>query len=43
MFKRFQFFGKEGIEWTKWFRTSQTSKDPQQLGNKLKNEYKDEE
>ena len=37
--KRYQFFGKNGKEWTKWFDCNDTS-DPVQLKGKLKNEYR---
>lgn len=37
--KRYQFFGKNGKERTKWFDCNNTS-DPVQLKGKLKNEHK---
>ena len=39
--KRFQFFGKQGVEWSPWFNVSENSVEPFQLkSSKLKNEYK---
>lgn len=38
--KRYQFYGKKGIEWTEWFNHTGT-KEPYQLGTKLKNEYRE--
>ena len=39
MKKRYQYYSEEGIKWTPWFNYS-GPKIPNQLGNKLKNEYK---
>jgi hypothetical protein len=43
--KRYQFFGKQGIQWTDWFPTNGKSQEPIQLkcykGRNLKNEYKE--
>ena len=39
LFKRFQFRGKHGIEWSKWFPYSGTKEPTQYKG--LKNEYKE--
>lgn len=43
--KRYQLFGKNGIEWSSWFTLNIDCKDvttlePCQLDNKLKNEYR---
>ena len=43
--KRYQLFGKNGIEWSQWFTFNTESKDattfePWQLEPKLKNEYR---
>ena len=39
--KRFQYYGKTGIEWSKWFVVSDNViKEKWQLKNKLLNEYK---
>lgn len=40
LLKRYQFFGKSGIEWTDWFKTSAKQQEEWQVHNKLKNEYK---
>lgn len=37
--KRYQYYTKEGITWTKWFPCRDTG-EHWQLKNKLKNEYK---
>ena len=39
--KRYQYYARDGLHWTDWFKWT-GSKDPWQLKNKLKNEYKDE-
>lgn len=41
-YKRYQFYGKNGIEWTDWFPWNSNSREKWQLKNKLLNEYKDE-
>ena len=43
--KRYQLFGKNGIEWSSWFTFNTECKDvatlePWQLDHKLKNEYR---
>lgn len=38
--KRYQYFSKEGIQWSDWFPFSGPH-EPYQLDKKLKNEYKD--
>lgn len=41
--KRFQYWGPGGIKkWTNWFPCTGSTREPWQLKNKLKNEYKDE-
>ena len=40
--KRYQYYSKNGIVWTSWFKWDSDIRDPWQLKNKLKNEYKDE-
>lgn len=41
MEKRFQFYGKNGIEWSNWFRVKDSEpKDKWQIKNKLRNEYR---
>ncbi len=37
--KRYQYYGPKGIQWTDWF-PYRGPKEPNQLGNKLKNEYR---
>lgn len=37
--KRYQYYSRNGIKWTKWFNFSGTQ-EPYQLGNKLLNEYR---
>lgn len=41
MLKRYQYYSREGIVWTDWFKY-EGEKYIWQLKNKLKNEYKDE-
>ena len=41
MKKRYQYFGKDGIQWSPWFDYD-GEQFPWQLKNKLRNEYKDE-
>ena len=45
-FKRYQYWGREDGEvkklWTHWFRWDSDNRDPWQLKNKLKNEFKEE-
>lgn len=38
--KRYQIFGRKGIEWSPWFNVDEKSSEPWQLKNKLKNEYR---
>lgn len=43
--KRYQLFGRNGIEWSSWFTLNTVGKDittlePWQLDHKLKNEYR---
>lgn len=40
MFKRFQYFSKDGIKWTNWF-VCKRDDEKWQMKNKLLNEYKD--
>ena len=43
MKKRYQYYGKDGIEWTDWFNQRPGySKDKWQVKNKLLNEYKED-
>ena len=39
MEKRYQYYSKDGIKWTNWFKCNY-SDEKWQLKNKLKNEYK---
>lgn len=41
MLKRFQYFSKDGIVWTDWFKCK-SSDNKWQLKNKLLNEYKED-
>lgn len=41
-YKRYQYWSRDGIRWTEWFKWT-GDRDPWQLKNKLRNEYiKDE-
>lgn len=40
MEKRYQYWTKDGIQWTEWFPYD-GPKEPYQLGKKLKNEYRE--
>lgn len=42
IYKRYQYYGPKGIEWTDWFPWEHTSRDKWQLKNKLLNEYKED-
>ena len=42
VYKRYEYFTREGKEWTPWFPWDSDVRDPWQLKNKLKNEYKEE-
>ena len=39
MEKRYQYYSRNGIQWTPWFEY-EGSQEPWQLKNKLKNEYR---
>ena len=42
MLKRYQYYSRDGICWTDWFKWDSDSRDPWQLkSSKLRNEYKD--
>lgn len=42
-FKRYQYFARDGIKWTNWFKVSDTTiEEKWQLKNKLLCEYKTE-
>lgn len=41
-YKRYEYYTREGKTWTDWFIWNSDNRDPWQLKNKLKNEYKDE-
>lgn len=38
--KRYQYYGPNGIQWTEWFNY-EGPEEPRQMGNKLKNEYRE--
>ena len=41
--KRYQYFSRDGIKWTKWFKLIFDKDRPKyQFGKKLLNEYKDD-
>ena len=42
IYKRYQYYGKNGITWTDWFKWDSDLQDKWQLKNRLLNEYKDE-
>jgi hypothetical protein len=42
LYKRYQYFSREGKVWTKWFPWSSDMMDKWQTNNKLLNEYKEE-
>ena len=42
VYKRYQYFSKDGIKWTNWFEWDSDLRDKWQFKNKLLNEYKDE-
>ena len=39
--KRYQFWTKDGIQWTEWFDWDSDLRDKWQLKNRLLNEYKE--
>lgn len=41
-YKRYQYWSREGVSWTDWFKWECNDKPKYQLGRKLLNEYKDE-
>lgn len=41
IYKRFQYYSKNGIEWTNWFIWDSSLREKWQFKNKLLNEYKD--
>lgn len=44
MYKRYQYFGKGGKHWTKWFEIKDSEERPKyQFGRKLLNEYSNEQ
>ena len=42
VYKRYEYFSREGKKFTDWFLWDSANRDPWQLKNKLKNEYKNE-
>lgn len=42
VYKRYEYFSREGKKFTDWFLWDSDNRDPWQLKNKLKNEYKNE-
>lgn len=41
-YKRYQMYTRDGIVWSSWFKWDSDNRDPWQLKNKLKNEYREE-
>lgn len=41
VYKRYEHYTREGKEWTPWFPWDSDNRDPWQLKNKLRNEYKE--
>lgn len=41
IYKRYEYWSREGKKWTDWFVWLSDNRDPWQLKNKLKNEYKE--
>ena len=39
--KRYEYYSREGKRFTSWFEWNSDIRDPWQLNNKLKNEYKE--
>lgn len=42
IYKRYQYYSRDGIVWTDWFKWNSTIRDKWQLKNKLLNEYKED-
>ena len=42
MQKRYQYYSREGIAWTPWFKVRTETKEKYQLKGKLLNEYKED-
>ena len=42
LYKRYQYYSKDGIVWTNWFKCRYEENEKKQMGNKLLNEYTDE-
>ena len=40
--KRYQYYSKDGIKWTKWFDWDSNLRDKWQLKNKLLNQYEED-
>ena len=40
VYKRYEYYTREGKVWTDWFEWESDIRDPWQLKNKLRNEYK---
>ena len=40
-YKRYQYWTREGKKWTEWFVWTSDDRDPWQLKNRLRNEYKE--
>ena len=40
-YKRYEYWTSEGKKFTEWFKWDSDNRDPWQLKNKLKNEYKE--
>lgn len=41
-YKRYEYWTREGKKFTEWFKWDSDNRDPWQLKNRLKNEYKEE-
>ena len=41
-YKRFEYITRDGKKWTEWFKWESENREPWQLKNRLRNEYKDE-
>lgn len=41
-YKRYEYYARTGKKWTEWFKWESENREPWQLKNRLRNEYKDE-
>lgn len=41
VYKRYEYYTKGGKTWSEWFEWNSTLREPWQLKNKLRNEYKE--